>query len=445
MPKQLALLIFAGFITWLFRRYSRVFGPPPTALWIPFVWVGINMSRALALWFSSGTAVANDVSEGSVADRTVYLLLIVLGSVVLIRRRINWSVVLKNSRWIVVLYIYYLVTTLWSDEVFVSIKRWTKDAGDLIMILIILTDKRPADALRAIFVRCAYLLIPLSVLVIKYYPEIGRYTHEWTYETFYSGVTTNKNALGVLAYISTIFLLWQIIDVWRKRDGRFVVKNIWPDLALVCMCVWLLILAHSSTSTGCLIVGTVILLFARTNWMRTHLRNMRWLAIGFGLFMLIFTVSDDFRGLVAGVLDRDVTLTDRTYIWAMALDSGTNPLVGCGFASYFISDHAASLIYTFHIGEAHNGYLENYLNTGWIGVILLFAMLASGGRKVIAHFSSGTTTGILLMSLFWSMLIYNYTESTFCRSNVVGLLLSFMAMFSIMPVDPSQNSDLRRS
>ena len=36
------------------------------------------------------------------------------------------------------------------------------------------------------------VLIPVSVLFIKYYPDLGRYYGRWDYHTFYCGVTTNK-------------------------------------------------------------------------------------------------------------------------------------------------------------------------------------------------------------------------------------------------------------
>ena len=42
------------------------------------------------------------------------------------------------------------------------------------MILVILSEEDPANAIRTVFVRCAYVLIPLSILFIKYYPEVRR-------------------------------------------------------------------------------------------------------------------------------------------------------------------------------------------------------------------------------------------------------------------------------
>src|SRR5260370_616612 len=168
MPPPLAACIFVAFIIWALRRYSKQ-APATPALWIPLIWVIINSSRPLAYWFSNGTDAAEvtDISQGSFFDRNAYLCLIIVGIVILLRRRIDWSTVFSQGRWLWILYAYLLVSVLWSPYTFVAFKRWFKDAGDLVMILVILTEKDPIEAIRGVFLRYAYVLVPLSVLFIK--------------------------------------------------------------------------------------------------------------------------------------------------------------------------------------------------------------------------------------------------------------------------------------
>ena len=71
----------------------------------------------------------------------------------------------------------------WSEEPFVASKRWLKDFGNVVMVLVLLTEKNPLDAVRAVFVRCAYLLVPLSVLFVKYYVWLGKVYSSATGET----------------------------------------------------------------------------------------------------------------------------------------------------------------------------------------------------------------------------------------------------------------------
>ena len=66
----------------------------------------------------------------------------------------------------------------------------------LIMVLIVLTDPEPTKAFAALFRRCAFVLLPLSALFIKYYPQLGRGFDQWTGAAANSGVATTKNQLS---------------------------------------------------------------------------------------------------------------------------------------------------------------------------------------------------------------------------------------------------------
>jgi O-antigen ligase len=402
-------------------------------LWIPLIWIVINGSRAVAFWLSNGDTAfrSGDISEGNPIDRTIYLVLMALGVMVLARRRVNWDHILRNSTWWLILYAYYLFSVVWSDNSFVAFKRWFKDAGDIVMILILLTEADRAQAIRAVFLRCAYVLVPVSVLFIKYYPTLGRYTHQWTYKTFYSGVSTNKNGLGQLAMLGGVFLLWQVVDLYRQRGKQLTLRNVWPELSLFLMCLWLLNIALSATALTCFIVAAVVLLASRLAWVKANLNRLGWCVCALGLVMLAFTVSPGFRSVVAGALGRDATLTDRTLIWDLALKSGTDPIIGSGFASYWLTNKGDAIREEFHVDYAHNGYLDNYLNTGWIGVILLLCLLYAAGRNVVSQLSQGHAIGYLFMGLFWSILLFNYTEIAFGRSNVLGLLVALMAVYGL--------------
>lgn len=414
----------------------------PWSLWIPFIWVSINATRPLALWFSSGTEASQvtDISEGSFYDRNAYLLLMGIGIVILARRRIEWGQVLYNCRWLFFLFAYYLFSTLWSTDPFVSLKRWIKADGDIIMILILLTEADPVEALRAVMIRSFYVLVPLSVLAIKYYKDIGRYYGQWEWETHYCGLTLSKNNLGQLAMLGGLFLLWQMVDVYRHRNHRLNLRTIWPDLVVLAMCLWLQKMANSSTALVCFIVGTGIFFCARLAWVKNNLKNLRWCVVGMGLLMLLFTVSTEFRGMISGLVGRNATLTDRTLIWDLALKSGSNPIIGEGFESYWMSGKGFKIVDEFHVTYAHNGYLDQYLDTGWIGVLLFVGMLYAAGRNATSHFAGGSLLGCLFMGLFWSCLLFNYTEISFGRSNVFGMLISLIVVYGpfIQPVKEAE-------
>ena len=96
---------------------------------------------------------------------------------------------------ILIYFLFCLMSIVWSDFPGVAFKRWTKAIGDVLMILIVVTDEQPVAALRRLFSRTGFLLIPLSLLLIKYYPSLGRGYDSWSGEQLFTGVTTNKNSL----------------------------------------------------------------------------------------------------------------------------------------------------------------------------------------------------------------------------------------------------------
>ena len=69
------------------------------------------------------------------------------------------------------------------------------------MILIVLTDEQPVAALSRLFSRTAFILMPFSLLFIKYYPNLGRAYDPWTGRQMITGLTPDKNMLGVITFV----------------------------------------------------------------------------------------------------------------------------------------------------------------------------------------------------------------------------------------------------
>src|SRR5437870_1930094 len=155
-------------------RKSRV----SSALWIPVVWLSMGASRAVSQWLGrvGPAASAEDLYlEGSPLDAFILAGLLAAGLAVLFARRRSARTFLRANGPLLVFFFYCAVSVLWSDYPFVAFKRWTKAFGDLVMVLVVLTDPDPSASVKRVLARSGFLLIPLSDLLIKYYPELGRY------------------------------------------------------------------------------------------------------------------------------------------------------------------------------------------------------------------------------------------------------------------------------
>ena len=430
MPPSLATLFCFGFVLWLFRRNSTTTPRLSKALWIPTIWVGIVASRPVGAWLSSGTAGSNFESylDGSALDRNIFLLLLVAGVFVLARRPVDWRFFWSRNWWLVGYYLFCCLSILWAEYPFVAFKRWIKEVGTLIMILVILTEGFPVAAVRQVFLRSAYLLIPASILVIKYYLEIGRAYNEWTGAPMLCGVTTDKNALGRLSFVSALVLVWTLVQ--RSGSKRWIqhLCRRMPELFILLLSGWLLLKADSSTSKGCFAVGIIAFGCVWSNWPRRHPGLAGAAGVSFLLLSFVFLSVPGCRSVVAENLNRRGDLTDRTEIWAGALALETNPLIGAGYSSVWLTNEGRNLKAKLQMAHSHNGYLETYLNTGVIGLFLLFGIIGTAGMNAFRSVARGNEWGAIATALFFSCVIYNYTEVGFDNMSLVGFVIWLLAV-----------------
>src|SRR5207249_4930608 len=141
---------------------------------------------------------------------------------------------------------------------FVAFKRWIKVLGHPIMALIVLTEPDPLEALTRLIKRCAYVIVPVSILFIKYYPQLGRGFDTWTGAAVNTGITINKNTLGVDCLILGFFFFWHLLQTWSRERGKPRRNELFLTVGFLLAIWWLLSMAHSSTSLVSLVLGVLI-------------------------------------------------------------------------------------------------------------------------------------------------------------------------------------------
>ena len=75
------------------------------------------------------------------------------------------------------------------------------------------------------------------------------------------------------------------------------------------------------------------------------------------------------------------------------------------------------------INQAHSGYLEQYLNLGYVGVTLIGIVMFSALLKIRAHFHTDPAAAMLRFCLLVAALLFNYTEASFYGINNMWLML----------------------
>ena len=432
MSPLLATLVYAAGIAAIFYWDRDEDAHTSWFLWVPIVWLLINGSRPVSAWFQTGVAASETVSDGSPLDAAVYGAVIAAGLVVLCTRGRRVIDFVKSNPVIVVFAAYCLISCMWSDDGFVAFKRWIKSVGDVVMIVIVLTDQDPLAAIKRFFCRAAYVLIPASILCIKYFPQWGRTYNPWTWEPMYTGVTTFKNLLGMTVLVGGLSTLWCLIRSWHELRGKRRWQHIGAELSILAMSVYLLLTADSMTSFSCLLLAGTVMVVASQSWVK------RWPWILHLTVVVVITIAVvalffDSSGDMVKELGRNSTLTGRTAIWSEVIVLTRQfPWFGAGFESFWMGDRLLTMWKVVKgIQEAHDGYLEVYANLGLVGVAFLGTLIVIGYRHVMDAWSRNVTIGTVKMGFFAAALIYSLTEAGFRMMSPVWL--GFLLAISTIP------------
>lgn len=133
------------------------------------------------------------------------------------------------------------------------------------------------------------------------------------------------------------------------------------------------------------------------------------------------------KGEVVRAMGRKEDLTGRTEIWKIVLPMVPNSIGGAGFETFWLGPRMERI--NIMIGgisaanEAHNGYIEVYLNLGWLGLALIASIIVQGYGRTINAFRRDSALGALLLANVVAMALYNIGEAGFRMLNPAWFLL----------------------
>lgn len=409
---------------------------PSSWIWVPFLWLFFTSTRALSTWLSGHPEGAGQVDySGSMADSLLMTALMLVGLVVLSQRRGRvWKILVRN-KWVVALFALMVVSVVWSNFPAITFRRAVRSIGTLLMVLVVLTERDPNEAIRVLLQRLYLIQIPLSVITIKYFRNIG-VLYSWNgVEEQWIGLSTDKNSLGQVAMFSGVFWLWQLLRDWSGRKARGDLRKVAVDGLLLLMTLWLLRgskNSHSSTAILGFVVCTALLLALHLIRKTAAMTKRLILAgiIGCALlapvaFLLIQALNESPAKAVVQATGRNMTLTDRTLLWTDVVNiANKRPLLGVGYGAFWVGTIGYDLYPLpnwsqktpwWRPEQGHNGYIDSYVDLGVAGAGLLLVIIGIGFNSAYFDLQREFQYGSLRLVLLLSIVVDNLTETSFLK------------------------------
>ena len=129
----------------------------------------------------------------------------------------------------------------------------------------------------------------------------------------------------------------------------------------------------------------------------------------------LFKGADSLDGSLIG---EDPTLTGRTLLWdELVKIAEQRRFLGSGYGGFWIGNIGNNLweIFQWNPGQAHNGYLDVYIDLGIVGLVFLICLIFLTYRNVLVNLRYDSDYGRYRLALLAMILIYNVTESGFIK------------------------------
>ncbi len=262
-----------------------------------------------------------------------------------------------------------------------------------------------------------------------------------------NGLYSQKNQAGAVAMIAVVVGFGWVLGA--RRRSEMVKGALALALTLVFLC-----LTRSKTSIGLtgLGIGGMAYFALVERWgARFILISISGLLLAFSSVLVAFAAFDCDFGAALTALAVDVTFTGRDQLWAFAWGEACKfPWFGHGYGAFWDVGYAndpilraetGTWLSTTEVGvinQAHNGYLELWLELGWpaavVAALTILKGAASGGRRAV--FGTGSRQERAAFGAFGMLLLlqllHNCAEATlFMRgmtySNVASLSLFVIA------------------
>jgi O-antigen ligase len=394
-------------------------------------------SAVLPLIISGGISEGDGKSMSSFdysLNQAVYLLVYFITFFLLILRWKKVVYVMSKERWILGLVGIAVLSFIWSVEPITTLKQIVDLIGATAFGIYLATRYTLKEQIN-LLCWMSVVAIALSILFAIALPKYGIMAS--VHEGAVRGIYTHKNTFGrILVLGATLFL----VRIFSHKSDRLIFTG-FLGLAVV-----LLILTRSTGALGNFLIMTVLMLIYPILRWRLALMIPALFALATVCSGVLWWTMDNAETMLATV-GKDPSLTGRTYFWSYLWEMIEKRFwLGYGFDSFWNGLNGPSAYIwrasRWKVPDAHNGFLELWLNLGFVGVSVFAFGYCSNFLKAIAAIRTyKTPEGMLPLLYLTFMVLVNLAESSLL-GGIFWVLYAAIAFSISLPLKQPDNLSL---
>jgi exopolysaccharide production protein ExoQ len=323
-----------------------------------------------------------------------------------------------------------IISVLWSDMPQTSLVNAGRMTIDLVLVLY-LFERYSGNDIQKLILMVGYAAASGSILMVLAFPQYGlQYRGDLSAMGAWEGIFGQKNICGQVMML----LLLPAFFVKLRGHGAKILLGAYIATALV-----IIVMTRSAAgwifSGVCLAFVALLKLMARMNRKDTAVL-VAGIVLGTVTFGAILVANFN---TVMYALGKDPTLTGRTKIWAVLLNSILKrPLIGYGYVSYWHwgltgeSAHFALQTRLPGYASADSGIVELALELGIVGILLYGIVFLCAAKDACYCFRREASPAVMWYA---SMLVYvaasNIAGGTLLRPSDLACILPFVAFVGL--------------
>jgi O-antigen ligase len=318
-----------------------------------------------------------------------------------------------------------IVSVLWSDIPSTSAFNCLRMTINLVFVIYLFERYSPNDIQRLVML-AGCVAAAGSLFLIFALPQYGIQSRGDTRLGAWEGIFGHKNICG----LEMLIMLLPAFFVKLKGSYAGVLRVGYIGVVLVIIAM--------TRSAGAWVVGTLCLVFIAILKVATRMRGKEVAAaliplVAAGVILGIFVLSNFASFMYA--LGKDPTMTGRTTLWFGLIEIGMrHPIRGYGYTAFWQGvTKGPTRALAIQMGwpslaGAENGVLEQWLELGFVGLFLYFALFLRAVRDAAYCMGRGASPEVLwYVSMLFYVVATNIEGGNLLTPSYLSCLLPFVA------------------